>query len=77
MWGLGFRFLQLIQCNVRSRNSLSKNKSGVKFYSIAVAKALPVMGPTLQNQGAQCWGQGAVSVYCEPHSNQPTNEGQP
>ena len=47
---LGFTLLQLIRCKVRSQNSLSKNKSGIKFYSPAMAKALPLTGLTLHSQ---------------------------
>ena len=46
---IGIKLLQLIQCHARSWNSLSKNKFRIKFYSPAVAKALPLTGLTAKS----------------------------
>lgn len=60
--GLGFGLLWPKQCNARSQNSFSKNKSGSSFTALLWPRPAPT-GPTLQNQGTWCWGGGAFLQY--------------
>lgn len=73
--------LQPVRCNSRYRNSLSKNKSGFKFYSTAAVKCLPIIGLTLQNQDPGAGGGEWHSPgHCEYHtslSSITTNGGHP